>query len=157
MAVVSNSSFGEPVIRYELEKHGLTEHLAFVLVSSDYSVRKPNGLLFDTAAARLGVSPQHIWFVGDRLDTDVTGAKAAAWMTALHPLMGQRRREQIDRALASYEPRPCALLDDRSAHAALALLQAGSSVREVAGRYGVSVWCIYDLRSGRTHKHLARP
>jgi hypothetical protein len=30
-------------------------------------------------------------------------------------------------------------------------------VREVARRYGVSVWCIYDLRSGRTHKHLARP
>lgn len=77
MAVVSNTSFGEPVIRYELDKYGLTEHLAFVLVSSDYSVRKPNGLLFDTAAARLRVSPENIWFVGDRLDTDVTGAKGA--------------------------------------------------------------------------------
>jgi hypothetical protein len=87
----------------------------------------------------------------------VTGAKAAAWMTALHPLMGQRRRGQIDRALASYEPRTSALLDDRSAYAALVLLRSGSSVREVAGRYGVSVWCIYDLRSGRTHKHLPRP
>jgi hypothetical protein len=87
----------------------------------------------------------------------VTGAKAAAWMTALRALMGHRRQRQIDRALASYEPRPSALLDDLSAHAALALLRSGSSVREVAGRYGVSVWCIYDLRSGRTHKHLARP
>jgi putative hydrolase of the HAD superfamily len=82
IAVVSNTSFGEPVIRYELETYGLTNHLAFVMVSSDYSVRKPNVLLFDTAAARLGVRPADIWFVGDRLDTDVAGAKAAG-MTAV--------------------------------------------------------------------------
>ena len=82
MAVVSNTSFGEPVIRYELAQHGLTEHLAFVLVSSDYSVRKPNVLLFETAAARLNVLAPGIWFVGDRLDTDVAGAKAAG-MTAV--------------------------------------------------------------------------
>ena len=77
LAVVSNTSFGEPVIRYELAKYGLTEHLSFVLVSSDYSVRKPNVLLYETAAARLHVRPHDIWFVGDRLDTDVAGAKAA--------------------------------------------------------------------------------
>ena len=77
IAVVSNTSFGEPVIRYELAKYGLADHLAFVLVSSDYSVRKPNLLLFETAAARLNVRPEDIWFVGDRLDTDVAGAKAA--------------------------------------------------------------------------------
>lgn len=82
MAVVSNTGFGEPVIRYELAKYGLADHLAFVLVSSDYSVRKPNVLLYETAAARLKVSPADIWFVGDRLDTDVAGAKAAG-MTAV--------------------------------------------------------------------------
>jgi HAD superfamily hydrolase (TIGR01662 family) len=77
MAVVSNSSFGEHVIRYELEKYWLTEHLAFVMVSADYSVRKPNAMLFEVAAARLGVPARDIWFVGDRLDTDIAGAKAA--------------------------------------------------------------------------------
>jgi putative hydrolase of the HAD superfamily len=82
MAVVSNTSFGEHVIRYELAKYGLTDHLAFVMVSSDYSVRKPNPLLLDVAASRLGVPARDIWFVGDRLDTDVAGAKAAA-MTAV--------------------------------------------------------------------------
>jgi len=82
LAVVSNTSFGEPVIRHELARHGLTDHLAFVLVSSDYSVRKPNVLLYETAAARLNVKAEEIWFVGDRLDTDVAGAKAAG-MTAV--------------------------------------------------------------------------
>jgi HAD superfamily hydrolase (TIGR01662 family) len=77
MAVVSNSSFGAEVIRYELEKHSLAEYLAFIMVSSEYAVRKPNVLLFSTAAARLGISPQDVWFVGDRLDTDIRGAQAA--------------------------------------------------------------------------------
>jgi putative hydrolase of the HAD superfamily len=81
-AVVSNTSFGEPVIRYELGTHRLADHLAFVMVSADYAVRKPNALLFETAAARLGIPPQDIWFMGDRLDTDVAGAKAAG-MTAV--------------------------------------------------------------------------
>jgi len=77
-------------------------------------------------------------------------------MTALWPLMGRRRQMQIDRAVASYDPRPVALLTDRSALQALRMLASGSSVREVAAEFGTSVWCIYDLRGGRTHKHLPR-
>jgi hypothetical protein len=30
-------------------------------------------------------------------------------------------------------------------------------VRRVAERFGASIWCIYDLRLGRTHTHLERP
>ena len=82
MGVVSNTSFRHEVIRYELDKHGLADHLAFVVASADYAVRKPHPLLFETAAARLGVAPRDIWFVGDRLDTDVAGARAAG-MTAV--------------------------------------------------------------------------
>jgi putative hydrolase of the HAD superfamily len=77
MGVVSNCSFGSEVLRYELEKYGLAEHLQFVMVSAEYAVRKPNFLLFTTAAARLGVAPEEIWFVGDRLEIDVAGARAA--------------------------------------------------------------------------------
>ena len=77
MAVVSNCGFGQDVLRYELGKHGLADRLAFIMVSAEYAVRKPNTLLFETAAAKLGVSPRDIWFVGDRLDTDVGGAMAA--------------------------------------------------------------------------------
>ncbi|MEA2194526.1 MAG: hypothetical protein QOG42_960 [Solirubrobacteraceae bacterium] len=78
-------------------------------------------------------------------------------MHALQPLMGERRRAQMDRALASHDPRPVAILDDDAAQEALALLAAGRTVKEVAERFGTSVWCMYDLRLGRTHRHLARP
>ena len=81
MAVLSNTLFRPEVIRYELDKHGLAEHLAFVMASSEYAVRKPNVLLFETAARRLGVEAEDIWFIGDRLDTDVAGAKAAGMRT----------------------------------------------------------------------------
>jgi HAD superfamily hydrolase (TIGR01662 family) len=83
MGVVSNSSFGEAVIRHELAKHGLDAFLAVVVVSAEYAVRKPNPLLFETAAALLGIPCSDVWFVGDRLDTDVAGARAAG-MTAIH-------------------------------------------------------------------------
>ena len=77
LAVVSNCAFSQDVLRYELGKHGLADKLEFIVVSAEYSVRKPNPLLFETAAAKLGVACADIWFVGDRLDTDVAGAKAA--------------------------------------------------------------------------------
>jgi len=86
VAVVSNSAFGPDVIAYELDKHGLAEHLAFVMVSADYAVRKPTRLLFETAAARIGADPGDIWFVGDSLAADIVGARAAGmatvWMRA---------------------------------------------------------------------------
>jgi HAD superfamily hydrolase (TIGR01662 family) len=82
MGVLSNSSFGEHVIRHELAKHGLTQHLEFIVVSADYCVRKPNALLFEVAAARLGLAPRDVWLVGDRFDTDITGARVAG-MTAV--------------------------------------------------------------------------
>jgi transposase len=57
-------------------------------------------------------------------------------------------RDVVDRASA--------LLGDERAAEALARLAGGESVREVAERFGTSVWCIYDLQLGRTHTHLSR-
>jgi hypothetical protein len=77
-------------------------------------------------------------------------------MIALRPLMGRRRRSQIDEAVAGYAPRSNTLLDDDAARNALSSLRAGESVRAVAERFATSIWCMYDLRAGRTHKHLPR-
>ena len=77
LAVLSNAMFTSATIRHDLDKHGLADHLEFVMVSSDYVVRKPSHLGCEIAAVRLGVAPSDIWFVGDRLDTDVVAARAA--------------------------------------------------------------------------------
>jgi len=85
-AVVSNSSFGPEIIHYELDRHGLADHLSFVMASAEYAIRKPNRLLFETAAARIGVAPQDIWFIGDSIETDIAGARGAGmsgvWLRA---------------------------------------------------------------------------
>src|SRR6185295_11953030 len=60
MAVVSNTSFSARTLGAELEKHRLRRHLSFIVTSSEYSVRKPNVLLFELAATRLGVRPADI-------------------------------------------------------------------------------------------------
>jgi len=87
----------------------------------------------------------------------VRGPRAVEWMRRLRPLMGKRRQEQIDRASASYQPDPTRMLDEARAAEALARLSRGESVRDVAQHFGTSIWCIYDLRLGRTHKGVARP
>jgi hypothetical protein len=85
------------------------------------------------------------------------GESAVAWMRALRPLLGSRRQLQVDAALASYAPRNTTKLSDNDARSALDLLRDGKPVREVATRFAVSIWCIYDLRLGRTHRHLSQP
>jgi putative hydrolase of the HAD superfamily len=66
-------------------------------------VRKPNVLLFETAAARLNVRAEDIWFVGDRLDTDVAGAKAAGMKAVWFNPAGRSDPPSIvDLAVASW-------------------------------------------------------
>jgi putative hydrolase of the HAD superfamily len=93
MGVVSNSSFGQHVIRHELAKHGFVEHLAVVVASADYVVRKPNPMLFETAAALLGVDTADVWFVGDSYEHDVVGARAAGMTSVWFAPAGGEGRE----------------------------------------------------------------
>lgn len=89
MGVVSNSSFSQHTIRHELAKHGLADHLTTIVVSAEYVVRKPNPLALEAAARLLDVACADIWFVGDRLDTDVAAATAAGmtpiWLAPAGP------------------------------------------------------------------------
>lgn len=93
MGVVSNSSFRQEVIRHELSKHGLAEFMTIIIASADYAVRKPNPLIIEAAAGRLGTAGADTWFVGDRLDTDVAGAKAAGMTPILLASAAGQRAE----------------------------------------------------------------
>lgn len=74
VGVVSNSAFCSHAITSELDKHGMTGCFQFVMSSADYGIRKPHRSLMLTAAAKLGLAPEDIWFVGDSLFHDVGGA-----------------------------------------------------------------------------------
>jgi putative hydrolase of the HAD superfamily len=77
LAVVTNSHYSRHVIRAELSRYDLGKHIAFVIVSSEYGVRKPHPAIFESAARRLGLKPKNLWHIGDCIETDIAGAKAA--------------------------------------------------------------------------------
>jgi hypothetical protein len=117
--------------------------------------------IVDRAGALLGASVQVVPSRRENWRTAysvrVRGARAVLWMKRLRPLMGARRGKQIERAIASYGPDPRRVLDDMRATDALRRLAEGDSVKQVAERFGTSIWSIYDLRLGRTYQHLPRP
>jgi HAD superfamily hydrolase (TIGR01509 family) len=75
--VVSNAMFSARLLAWELARHGFGEAFQFVMSSADYGVQKPHPAIFQAAAARLGLEPAEIWFVGDSYRKDVQGARNA--------------------------------------------------------------------------------
>jgi putative hydrolase of the HAD superfamily len=73
--IISNSMFSGTVLETELNKHGLRSMFDFLLSSADYGIRKPHPLLFELALLRMGLTARDVWFVGDKLETDIAGAK----------------------------------------------------------------------------------
>ena len=63
--------------RAKLERFGLDRRLPALVASSEDGVAKPEPAIFRRAAAAIGLPPERVAYVGDRLDTDARGAAAA--------------------------------------------------------------------------------
>ncbi len=82
LGVLSNTFIHKCSLERHLEQEGLLQYFPVRLYSYEFPWRKPNVRIFQEAAARIEVEPQHIMFVGDLIDKDITGALAAG-MTAV--------------------------------------------------------------------------
>ena len=78
-AVVSNFDRRLPGILADLD---LARLLDLVWLPSDAGAAKPDPVIFTSALARLGVAPDHAWFVGNDQLRDLEGARSAG----LHPV-----------------------------------------------------------------------
>lgn len=74
LGVVSNFDY-TPTALGVLEREGLAEMMAAIVVSADVGWRKPKPLIFEVALERLRIAPGQALFVGDRVDIDVAGAQ----------------------------------------------------------------------------------
>lgn len=63
--------------RAKLERFGLERRLPVLIASSEDGVAKPDPAIFRRAAAAIGLPPERVAYVGDRLDVDARGAAAA--------------------------------------------------------------------------------
>jgi len=89
--LVSNLTLRADLMRADLQRWGLLDHLDATVFSSEVGVRKPDPRIFKEALARVGAEPGETVFVGDRLYDDVSGAQAVGMRGVL---TRQFRREE---------------------------------------------------------------
>lgn len=93
---ISNSSFDEETLRYEMGLYGLKPNFQFLISSCNYCLRKPNKIIFDLGAKKLGLNPEDIWFVGDSYKYDIIGAKNAGMVPVWYNKKNKERDKEID-------------------------------------------------------------
>ncbi len=84
LAVVANYPLPE-IVHETLERYGLKEHFAPIVISGAVGRMKPDPLPFEMAMKALDVAPEDVLFVGDSLKNDMQGAKALGCHTAWLP------------------------------------------------------------------------
>lgn len=74
LGIVSNTFVSGHSLERHLEQVGILEFFPVRLYSYQYDFRKPNRQLFRIASERIGHEPEHIAYVGDRIDKDIIPA-----------------------------------------------------------------------------------
>lgn len=95
LGIVSNFAIPECVDEL-LEKHGIDKLFDVVIVSGAVNKRKPSPEIFQKALQKLCVSAEETVFVGDTVDADVMGAKAAGMKAVFIERRVQKEAEQAD-------------------------------------------------------------
>lgn len=94
IGVVTNTIFPSDMMRGQLRQLGLAGYLDTVVTSADIGLSKPHPAAFQRALGDLGLEAHDAIFVGDRVDTDIVGARAAG----MRALLLERTDRARDRA-----------------------------------------------------------
>ncbi|MEO8541359.1 MAG: HAD family hydrolase [bacterium] len=82
-AIVTNAIFPAVLFGPKVNELGLAGYIDSFVSSADVGVAKPNPGPFLRALAELKVEPQDALFVGDMIETDIAGARAAGMRAVL--------------------------------------------------------------------------
>ena len=86
LAIVSNTCIPGFVLDKHLDLHQLREFFPVRIYSSEFGVPKPNPSIFHEALNVMGVNASEAIFVGDRVKTDIIGARGVGMRTVLRQL-----------------------------------------------------------------------
>jgi putative hydrolase of the HAD superfamily len=78
LGIISNLISSREIPEW-IEQDGFTPYFKSVLLSSVFGKRKPDPAIYHEAARRAGVEPGRCVYVGDNLERDVTGTRAAGF------------------------------------------------------------------------------
>ncbi len=79
--------------RSKLEILGIEHWFAAIIISGEWGQAKPDPAVFVRAMKEMGLVPDRVWHVGDSLETDIAGARAAG----LSAVWLNRTRKSRDR------------------------------------------------------------
>jgi putative hydrolase of the HAD superfamily len=96
LGIVSNTCIPGFVLDRHLDLHQLREFFPVRIYSSEFGVPKPNPRIFHEALGAVGVSASEAIFVGDRVKTDIAGARGVGMRTVLRQIAS--RSESPDAA-----------------------------------------------------------
>lgn len=83
----------------------------------------------------------------------LTGNRAVIVMQQLHPIMGTRRQQQIDKALSCWKPREPKVTPEQKAEIQT-LLNQGVTQRDIAVRFGISQPAVSYIKLGSRPSRL---
>jgi len=107
LGVISNL-IGTREIPDWLEEDGFAPYFKSVVLSSIYGIRKPHPDIYHEAARRAGVDPSLCAYVGDNLNRDVTGTRAAGFGMVVIMISP----EELAQATITPENRPDLIIHD---------------------------------------------
>lgn len=82
--VISNNCFSGNALKKLFDRLLPRNKFEFVLASSDYILKKPNGIMFDIALRKSGLSADKVWYCGDSIEDDVQGSKNVGMFPVLY-------------------------------------------------------------------------
>jgi putative hydrolase of the HAD superfamily len=78
----------------KLIRLGLQHFFHTVIITDEVGIKKPSPELYKLAAKKIGAKPEECLMVGDRLDTDIEGAKKAG-MKTIRILQGKYKTQKV--------------------------------------------------------------
>lgn len=97
-AVISNIDFSGNLLKERLDSLYPNNKFEFIIGSSDYGVRKPTKYIFEVGITKSGLEAKDIWYIGDKVQTDVEGSKSVG-MTPVLYLNKRNTYEQIPQGI----------------------------------------------------------
>lgn len=83
LGIISNTFVNCSALDRHLTEEGIIDYFPMRLFSYQYKCRKPNKHIFIEGARKIGVAPENVIYVGDRIDKDVKGSARAG----MHPVL----------------------------------------------------------------------